>query len=249
MAEESKAAALAHVAVKLPEFWTSDPELWFDQADCVFRQANVTASLTKYDHTLARLPERLLVSVRDLVRKVRKDKTIKDPYEQLEQRLTASYAKSKWQLAYSLIDHPDLGDRRPSVMMDAMLALLPPEEQPGTLFLAHFLRRLPQDMRDQLAALDLDSPAEMAARADKIFDSRAANPSTVAAVNRGRTRADSPDHRRGRTAGRRPTPGRDQSPDGNPDWCYYHRRFGSRASKCRPGCTYSGNGQQPPAAN
>jgi hypothetical protein len=40
-------------------------------------------------------------------------------------------------------------------MMDAMLALL----------------------------LDLDSPAKMAARADKIFDSQAANPSSVAAVN------------------------------------------------------------------
>jgi hypothetical protein len=222
MADDNKlpTSAVTHVAVKLPEFWTSDPELWFDQAESVFCQANLTASLTKYDHMLARLPEQLLVSVCDLVRKVRKDKSIKDPYKQLEQRLTASYAKSKWQLAYSLIDHPDLGDRRPSVMMDAMLALLPPEESPGTLFLAHFLRRLPQDMRDQLAALDLDLPAKMVARADKIFDSRAANPSTMAAVNRSRGRVDSPDCRRGRTAGRWPTPGRDQSPDGDPNWCY-----------------------------
>jgi hypothetical protein len=251
MAEDCKlpTSTVTHVAVKLSEFWTSDPELWFDQADSVFRQANETASLTKYDHTLAHLPERLLVSVHDLVRKVRKDKSIKDPYKQLEQQLTASHAKSKWQLAYSLIDHPDLGDRRPSVMMDAKLALLPLEESPGTLFLAHFLRRLPQDTQDQLAALDLDSPAEMAARADKIFDCRAANPSTMSAVNRGRGRGDSLDRHRGRTAGRRPTPGQDQSPDHDPNWCYYHQRFGSRTSKCWPGCTYSGNNQQPAPAN
>jgi hypothetical protein len=30
--------------------------------------------------------------------------SIKDPFEQLEQWLTASYAKSKWQLASALID-------------------------------------------------------------------------------------------------------------------------------------------------
>jgi hypothetical protein len=42
----------------------------------------VTTSLTKYDHAHARLSERLLGTVRDLVRKVRKDKSIKDPFEQ-----------------------------------------------------------------------------------------------------------------------------------------------------------------------
>jgi hypothetical protein len=101
MTEE--AATVQHVAVKLPDFWTNDRELWFDKADSIFRQANITASLTKYE-VLACLPEKLLVSVRDLVWKVRKDMSIKDPFEQLEQWLTASYAKSKWQLASALID-------------------------------------------------------------------------------------------------------------------------------------------------
>jgi hypothetical protein len=33
------------VGVKLPEFWTSDPDMWFAQADAVFRRANITSVL------------------------------------------------------------------------------------------------------------------------------------------------------------------------------------------------------------
>jgi hypothetical protein len=41
--------AVNHVAVKLPEFWTKEPELWFLQAETNFRHAKITCSLTKYD--------------------------------------------------------------------------------------------------------------------------------------------------------------------------------------------------------
>jgi hypothetical protein len=85
------AAALSvnAVGVKLPEFWTSDPVMWFRQAEACFRRSK----------------------------------------------------------------HPDLGDRRPSMMMNEMLALLPAGARTDdTLFLALFLLRLPVSMRDHLAA-------------------------------------------------------------------------------------------------
>jgi hypothetical protein len=38
------AAPVAHVAVKLPDFWVKDPKMWFSQAEAQFRRARVTRS-------------------------------------------------------------------------------------------------------------------------------------------------------------------------------------------------------------
>jgi hypothetical protein len=114
-------SAVNHIAVKLPDFWTKEPELWFMQAETTFRRAKITCSLTKYDYVLQRLHMDVLVSVKELARRVRTGE-VDDPYEQLEKKLTASYQQSPWQLTFDLLDMPDLGDRRPSVLMDTMLA-------------------------------------------------------------------------------------------------------------------------------
>ena len=50
--------AVNTVAVKLPNFWMSDPELWFMQAEAVFntRSPKVTVDGTKFDHIMTALP-------------------------------------------------------------------------------------------------------------------------------------------------------------------------------------------------
>jgi hypothetical protein len=101
-----------------------------------------------------------LVSVKVLARRVRSGE-VKDPYEQLEKKLTANYQKLPWQMAFDLLDMPDLSDRHPLVLMDTMLASLPDDCQPNRLFMALFLRRLPADLRNQLVRHDLHEPAAM----------------------------------------------------------------------------------------
>ena len=67
--------------------------------------------------------------------------------------------------------------------MEAMLALLPLGEQPGLLFKAHFLHRLPSDMRDRVALEILNlEPRAMAALADQLYFVRNSG-QPVAAVN------------------------------------------------------------------
>jgi hypothetical protein len=56
-----------------------------------------------YDYVLQRIPMDVLVSVKELVRRVRTGEIV-DPYEQLEMKLTASYQRSPWQLAFDLLD-------------------------------------------------------------------------------------------------------------------------------------------------
>ena len=57
-----------------------------------------------------------------------------------------SYGLTDWQMIAELVALPALGDLRPTQLMDAMVALLPPGELPGKLFLYHFLMRLPNNI-------------------------------------------------------------------------------------------------------
>jgi hypothetical protein len=221
--------------VRLPDFWVTDPNMWFAQAEAAFRRANVNTSIVRYDYVLMKLPEDVLRSVRDLVQSVTDD--TQDAYEQLKYRLLSSYGMSKWQLAGRIIDYAVAPDARPSSLLDGMLSLLPTGEQPGVLFMALFLKKLPQDVRDHLCSRNFDTVRDMAIFADQMWDARGslAYP-MVAAIGsrspvRGRRRSKSPG--RGK---RRQTPG-----GGAGELCYYHATYAERAHKCRPPCTWSGN--------
>jgi hypothetical protein len=168
------------VAVKLPEFWAADPSTWFRQAEAAFRRSNITVSSTMYDHVLMKLPQDVVMSVRDLANSI--ETTTPNPYKLLKARLTDCYAKTRWQQCFALLDLPALGDRRPSHLMNEMLALLPTgRNRDDTIFLGIFLRRLPVSMRDHLAAGDFQTAAEMARPADVLWDARCGE-STVSVI-------------------------------------------------------------------
>ena len=54
-------------SVKLPDFWTEDPDLWFLHAEAAFRNAQITQSITKFDHIVQKLPHKIMVSARGLI--------------------------------------------------------------------------------------------------------------------------------------------------------------------------------------
>ncbi len=231
-------AQVSTVAVKLPEFWVADPDMWFFQAEAAFRHARITASQTKFDHVVMRLPETVSIALRSLLLSVNDDTV--DPYGMLKEKLVTTYGKTKWQRAFALLDHPDLGDRRPSSMMAEMLALLPANSRPDTLFLALFLRRLPPSMRDHLAAADTDTAEDMAAHADLLWDARASQSvsavdAEIAAVRQqspGR-QGRSPDRRQQRSQSRQATPHRRSG-----SWCRNHQKFGEKTKNCTPPCSF-----------
>jgi hypothetical protein len=72
-AQAAAAAPVAHVAVKLPDFWVKDPKMWFSQAEAQFRRARITAETTMYDYVLMKLPEDVVMSVRSLVSAIEAD--------------------------------------------------------------------------------------------------------------------------------------------------------------------------------
>jgi hypothetical protein len=180
-----------------------------------------------------------------------------DAYEQLKARLTDSYAKTRWQQVFALIDLPALGDRRSSHLMNEMLALLPTgSNKDDSLFLGLFLRKLPTTMRDHLAAADHQTATSMAKYADVLWNARCSkaavatvDASEIDAVKRAKNASRSsrsPDsrrspNRRGQSSQhRKPTSGLD-SRRRDPALCFYHNKWGNKAQKCQAPYSWTEN--------
>jgi cleavage and polyadenylation specificity factor subunit 1 len=246
----ARPTTVSTVTVKLPQFWAANPRAWFVQAEASFRRHSVTASQTKYDHLLTALPETVIVRVMDLVESMGDGAF--QPYEALKDRLVGKFTMSRWARINKLIDLPDIGDRRPSDLMDEMLALLPPQETPGDLFLGMFLRRLPVHMREKLGSSEFEGAREMAELADQMWDARGGEAATMSASitaavsNRQPSRSPSPGRRRRTSPDHKGATGRSQTPAAVAGHCFYHERFGVKAHQCEPPCTWkpaSGNGR------
>ncbi len=176
--EGAKALIAAVSKVDLPAFWEADPVLWFRQCESAFRRAGTVSSGVKFDHFVGKLPNAVSLSCRSLLLSINFED--KDAYERLQDHLCKNYSKSKWQQGYSLLDHPGLGDRRPSQLLQDMRALLPEKEAEGVIFQCLFLKRLPTTMSDAVMAAGLENIEDMAAMADRLHDKPAA--AGVAAV-------------------------------------------------------------------
>ena len=94
------------------------------------------------------LPEDILEKLRRVMMVA---PAVANPYGLLKSRLVELLTPSVMERLNIIIWQPELGGRRPSELMEALLALLPPGEQPGLLFKGHFLHHLPSDMRDREA--------------------------------------------------------------------------------------------------
>ena len=86
---------VAHVAVKLPEFWVRDPAMWFSQAEAQFRRGRITREMTKYDHVLTKLPENVIMSVRALISQIEANaELVGESYQMLKTALVEMCIKS-----------------------------------------------------------------------------------------------------------------------------------------------------------
>ena len=251
-------AAAVSSSLSLPNFWLERPHTWFNMCESAFAVRNITSPLTKYHHCVGKLPQETVASIEDVVNNFA---AFNDPYEELKQRLCRAYGRTEQQKVNDLLDLPPLGAEKPSVLMDNIMSLWPDTATKMTskLLLGMFLRRLPEQMRAQLANYQATSPGDLAAAADAIwaqyggkFPAAAAAEVTVAAAtaagqrgrspspgrhnnkggNRGRSR-----HRRdggkGGNGGNGGNGGRPQTPGGQQpwrqSWCWIHNKFGAAA--------------------
>ncbi|KHJ44203.1 hypothetical protein D918_05554, partial [Trichuris suis] len=111
----SPSQTTAALAVKLPQFWPHSAKLWFAQAEAQFALARITASTTKFYHTIASLPDSIATQVDDLL-----EPYGDTPYEYLKAKLLERLTTPVGEQFHALIDSHPIGDQRPSHILREM---------------------------------------------------------------------------------------------------------------------------------
>ena len=157
---------------KLPDFWPSNPILWFARAEFNFEVAGVITEREKFMHTANALPYDTLTLVADLVTQP----PAVQPFQRLKERLLLSHQLTIVQMAEKILDMPELGDRRPSQLLAAMMEFCPEGEVNTAFFRASFLRRLPKEIRVLLTDEVRGDLKDLAVRADELFQHHRSSP-------------------------------------------------------------------------
>ena len=222
-------------SLKLPDFWEQNASAWFAQAEAQFAIKEITADETKFYHVVASLTSATAGRVVSLLERP----PARNKYAALKAHLLETFGLNESERARQLLSLPGLGDSKPSELMDHMLALLG-DHQPCFLFKELFLQQLPDQVRLALANSAITDFRLLAREADKFFSAGkkcfAATPTA--------TSSDDNIHQPYSISATATMPRRARQSGG---LCFYHAKFGNKAKKCLPPCTYNASGNAPAA--
>ena len=108
------------VSLKLPISWTSQPQVWFQQAEAQFTILSITVDNTKYAYVVAALDQDTASRLLDLL----SNPPVESRYNTIKARLIQTFSSSRRVRPNRLLQMEELGDRQPSALMDEMLSLL-----------------------------------------------------------------------------------------------------------------------------
>ena len=137
--------AIAAFNLKLPPFWSSDLEVWFQQVEAQFCTHSITAQCSKFDYTVASLSPELATEVRDLIIHPPTD----SPYDSLREQLIKRTTTSEQRRLQQLFSTEELGDRKPTQLLHRIQQLLGEHTSAtdSTFIRELFLQRLPSNVR------------------------------------------------------------------------------------------------------
>lgn len=254
---------------RLPSFWSTEPALWFLQAESQFANRGITSQKTRYHHVVSALSVSDMAEVRDVLRNIPQV----NPYDALKSALIGRLTTSEQQRLQQLLASEELGDRRPTQLLRRMKQLLGEDSSADDgLFRELFLQRLPRQVRMILAASSDQTVDKLAELADRVTEGGSPGiPREMANVvaqtsvscptsDDYRTRIErlecmmarlqpvdrspSPRQHRGLASPplqprRRPSTSYYNQAPSGP--CWFHQRFGGAARNCRPPCSWTGN--------
>lgn len=242
------------IAVKLPPFWADRPAVWFAQAEAQFRIAGIKCDMTKFSHIISIIDQKIIGEIEDIVLEPPEE----NKYETLKRELIRRLSVSEQERVERLVSNEELGDNKPSAFLRQLRSLAGVTKD-ETLLRQLWMRRLPNYVQAILAAHTDLGLEKLAGLADNIIEvspgpSRVHRVDTNSLPNEVSSLRDcvtelsrqiaslaavSP--QRGRSRSRSSPRARSRSGTPASRRCWYHRRYGTRASKCIPPCDWREN--------
>jgi hypothetical protein len=172
--------------------------------EACFEDCNITNEKQRYNKVLYRLPVAVVESLPALVGNI--GNYPGREYQELKRRVLAAHGRSRWEKLdslsplFQLLSFPKMGaNEQPSVVLSRLNSLKPATLE--ELYMAIFLRVLPDSYREHFAHTELRRAKEMAAKADGLWEMRGGAAAMVAAISHP-------------ASPRRPSPGRRQQDGG-----------------------------------
>ncbi|KAJ0169665.1 hypothetical protein K1T71_014850 [Dendrolimus kikuchii] len=258
---------LSRVGVRVPPFYPNRPSLWFLQLESQFALANITTEATKFHYALAHLDPETAAIIEDVITAP----GAADKYQKLKNELIKRVSVSREKKIHQLLTNEELGDRKPTQFLRHLKSLAGadvPEDFMRSIWTSRLPISTQTIIASQLK-LPLDEIAELADRIHEVVPSRpqiaaasTETPSTSSAphplshqvavlsqqmqtmmlkmdkMSRQRGRSTTPQrYRRGRSSSAR----RSNSNYKRFPTCWYHHKFGDKATRCRQPCDFAGN--------
>lgn len=238
------------ITLRAPPFWPDEPELWFAQIESQFILSGITQDSTKYAHILSQLDAKFAKEIKDVIINPPKEEKYAAVKNALIQRVSASQEERTRQL----LEHEELGDRKPSQFL-RHLRTLAGVSVPDHLLRTLWLGRLPSHMRMILATRSQDRLEEVAEQADRIMEVSGRSVSEIATSSNNSNLIEMINkltlqiaeiNKKNQTRWQPQRRARSRSRDkrSSDNICYFHRRFGNEAKKCNKPCKYQAPKEQ-----
>jgi hypothetical protein len=259
---------LNRIAVRIPPFWPTDPELWFSQIENQFALAGITSDETKFNYVAGHLDAKYAAEVRDILTKP----PATEKYLKLKTELILRLSTSQDQKTRQLLEHEEMGDRKPTQFLRHLRALAG-TVVPDTVLKPLWLTRLPSSTQAILATQpnsDLDTLAVLAdavqaaspraqvaetgvststletmmERLTILMTSKIGEVANTLRKEMAEIKEDlhecSSRCSRSRSSSRPRSHSRSRSSSRHQgNVCWYHRRFGNHATKCTKPCQFT----------
>ncbi|XP_073966932.1 uncharacterized protein [Choristoneura fumiferana] len=248
---------ICRVAVRPPPFWPEEPAVWFAQLEGNFALAGIKDDDTKYYYVQSNLEHRYAAEVKDIII----SPPAKGKYEKIKSELIKRLSVTREKEVKQLMLTEEIGDRRPGQFLRHLQHLAGPKV-PEEFILAMWTSRLPSNIQTVIASQPNLSLQDLADLADRVFDIVPATPQVAAAQapttaleamskqiealtqqvealsTRGRSSRSKYSGNHGNNSRR------SESNYRRYPTCWFHFKFGKKATKCIKPCNFKQENSQ-----